>query len=105
MVTKNKIYCSGFSLQIATGTFYTIKDDEVFINNNPYKIRNGHLRSLPADFSKFNEWEIDDVKQTNLIELLDNIWNCISTSSGSSNTNPPVVPLGIFNNQFNSIFI
>jgi len=75
MVIKNRIYGSSQSVTLATGENYTIKDDEVYINYNLYKkkdleiklknnyssndLRNGHLRSLPADFSKFNQWEID----------------------------------------------
>jgi len=108
MVIKNKIFSSGQVVTIATGQDYTLKDDEVYINNHTYKKRDleikldtptelrtqeqvkigvrlrGGMKSLPADFGLYNEWEVDNAVPTSLADAIELITTCIYTSSDTA---------------------
>lgn len=108
---KNKIFSSGTVIPLAIGESYTLKDNEVFINNVIYRkedleitFKNSHIQNdsnfvrvgirkrdgvngLPANFSEFNEWEIDGTVSASLSDCLENIQTIIyidlSGSGGS----------------------
>lgn len=98
---RNILQSSGQAIALAVGQNYTLKDDEVAINGEIYKKydleisltntassneddfigigikkRDGVL-NLPADFSKFNEWEINNVAQTDLSDCVTSITSLI----------------------------
>ena len=98
----NKIYSSAQVVTLATAQTYTLKADEVFINDSIYKktdialevSNNGELteplnvgvgikkrdgvRNIPADLSNYSEWTIDDVVQTTLTDCLSGLNVAIS---------------------------
>ena len=111
---KNKIFYSGQTIDLATGETYTLKTDEVFINGYIYKKKDlevatqniyptnlpenikvaikkrDGVMNLPANFVRFDEWEIDGTKQTNLSECVENLSDCIYFSDGGGNNQPIV---------------
>ena len=107
---KNKLFSSGELVTLATGQTYTVKDNEVFLNDSLYRKsdleislngigatsdqnncnvgirkRDGN-KNLPAFLSDFNEWEIDGVAQTALEDCIENINTAIyyDPSSGGA---------------------
>lgn len=100
-MVKNKIFSSGQVITVAQGQDYTLKDDEVYINNHTYKkrdleikldtptadltqdnvrigvrLRDG-MKTLPADFALYKEWEVDGVVMTSLAQAIELITTCI----------------------------
>jgi len=97
----NRIFCSGQTIDLATGETYTLKTDEVFINENIYKKKDleittqnifadnnpemvkvgirkrDGIMNLPATFVKFNEWEHNGNVFASLSDCVENITNCI----------------------------
>jgi hypothetical protein len=98
---KNTLHSSGQVITIAVGETYTLKDDEVMINNSIYRKidleigtqgnyptsldtnvylsirkRTGRM-NLPAVAVRYQEWEIDGVAQTSLADVVENISTAI----------------------------
>ena len=93
----NTLFSTARVVTIATAETYTVKSDEVFINDQIYKkidleiimynndenisqeevrvgiqLRDG-AKTLPADLVHYGKWEIDTVIQTSLSTLVENI--------------------------------
>lgn len=107
-MTKSKLFSSGQSIALATGENYTLKDDEVWINHHIYKrcdleitLKNMHeannpefvgvgirkrdgVLGLPADFWRFDQWEVDGTQQTSLADCVNNITTAIQCVGSSS---------------------
>jgi hypothetical protein len=102
---KNKIYSSGQVIVIAVGETYTLKSDEVMINNSIYKKvdleitlqqnyetsdsktvgvaikkRTGRI-NLPTVAIKYQEWEVDGVAQISLGGCVENIATVLESLS------------------------
>ena len=112
---KNILYGSGQSITLAVGQNYTLKDDEVFINGVIVKKcdieialqnasssstasdvrlavrkRDGLFNAIPADFSAFDEWQIDGSVPNNLSEcasLINNSIECAGGGAGGGDAN------------------
>ena len=93
----NTLFSTAQVVTIATAETYTVKSDEVFINDQIYKkidleiimynnddnisqeevrvgiqLRDG-AKTLPANLVHYAKWEIDTVIQTSLSTLVENI--------------------------------
>ncbi len=113
---KNTLFSTAQVVTLATGQTYTLKSDEVMLNNQIYKKgdleiafynntatatpsdvkvgiqkRDGS-RNLPADFSEFGEWEIDTVTQTTLALCIENINTALFVIGSSPVASPSVTP-------------
>lgn len=124
---KNNLIESGEVITLAVGQTYTLKDNEVFINNSIYlkkdlkvslagnsennnsnsvsigiKKREG-LLNLPADLVRFNEWAVNGVQQNSLANALENIQSAIyynpATGGGGGNVSEWGDLTGDINNQ------
>lgn len=97
MSNTNTLYSSSQVIQVASGENYTLKDDEVCINNFIYKkvdieiitddlltnslpnkvkigiTKRDGSRNIPATPIPFNKWQIDGVYQTTLENCINNI--------------------------------
>jgi len=93
----NILITSGESIIVAVGETYTIKDNELFLNNSLYKKKDleiaiagseatnpqtavtvgikkrDPLGNLPADLKKYTEWKINGTVPTSLGQLVENI--------------------------------
>ena len=107
MPKTNNLYNSGQVVTLATGQTYTLKSDEVFLNEVIYKkvdveislqnnsttatpsdvligiTKRDGIRNLPAKYVKFDDWYIDTVQQTTLTLCVANITAVIFSSLGS----------------------
>ena len=93
----NTLFSSGQTITFAIGQDYTLKDNEVMINNNLYRKidietilaendansdqsdvligirkRDGS-KNLPADLAIYSDWTIDGVQQVSLSTCVNNI--------------------------------
>ncbi len=108
MAKANNLFNSGQVVTLATGQTYTLKSDEVFLNEVIYKkvdleisLQNNSItatpadvligitkrdgrRNLPAHYVRFDDWFIDGVQQTTLTLCVANITAVIFSSLGSS---------------------
>ena len=102
---KNSIYSSIITVTVAVGETYTLKADEVMINNSIYRksdielaIQNkggtsidevvlmgvkkrGGVKNLPAISVNYLEWLVDDVAQSSLGECVEKISTAIGSFS------------------------
>lgn len=112
MSNKNILYTSGQSISISDSETYTLKDNEVYVNNMIHKkedlavsfmglcdnmdsekvkvgirIRLGNLTE-PASPLTYSDWEIDGVEQTSLIGLVSSLKDALyfQNSTGSIST-------------------
>jgi len=94
---KNTLYSSAQVIIIASGETYTLKEDEVYLNDQIYKKadleiamhgndelavdtdvmvgidkRDG-VKNFPADYTQYSNWTIDSVVQTTLSLCIENI--------------------------------
>lgn len=105
---KNRIFSTGQVITLATGQTYTLKDDEVLINNTILKKRDleislfnigsssdqnkvsvgirkrDGLRALPAHEVRYDEWQIDGVTPANLGACIEAINTAIYWNEGGS---------------------
>ncbi len=104
---KNTLFSTGQVVTLATGQTYTLKSDEVMLNEQIYKkldleiainqnssgatpsgvgvgiYKRDGVKNLPAGFSEFGEWEIDTVTQTTLALCVENIQSALFVTASA----------------------